>query len=338
MRPCLLGTLLTLRAASTVFTASLDIATNLMPDTHLRDRCQSFHSKVFGLGIRSVLPLPMSVPAFADPDLEVIYGEVPEQLSGATAWGLSYQARPGRLLLNVDGVARYLVCDGNRIVIDRAAGVQDDDVRLFLLGSALGALLHQRHAIVLHGSAVIIDGKAVAFIGPSGIGKSTLAVAFSRRGTPVLTDDLCVAWPERANGQILVEPGVQESKLWMDSLQHLDIDTTGLQRVRHSLEKRALPLGAAFAGHAAPLKRIYVLRTCNDLRLGIVDLQGAEKFAALKHQTYRVQFLDGLGAKPAHFRNAMLLAQQIPVAVIERPRGAFQLEDLMALVTADLQT
>ena len=308
-----------------------------MPDTQIRPQGQFYHSKVFGLGIRSAIPLPMPVPAVDDPDVDVIYGEVPEQLSGATAWGIAYQARPGRLLLKVDGVSRFLICDGRRIIIERSAGAQDDDVRLFLQGSALGALLHQRHAIVLHGSAVIVDGMAVAFVGPSGIGKSTLAVAFSRRGAPVLTDDLCVAWPQRASGQILVEPGFQDSKLWLDSLQHLDIDATGLRKIRSSLEKRALPLGAAFAGCAAPLKRIYVLRASNDVQLSIVNLQGAQKFDALKNQTYRAQFLDGLGVKPAHFRNALLLAQQVPIAVIERPRGVFRLEELVARVTADLQ-
>jgi hypothetical protein len=279
----------------------------------------------------------MPVSAIDDADVEVIYDEVPEQLSGATAWGIAYQARPGRLLLKVDGVARYLICDGCRIVIERAAGAQDDDVRLFLLGSALGALLHQRHAIVLHGSAVIIDGMAVAFLGPSGIGKSTLAVAFGQRGASVLTDDLCVAWPQRASERILIEPGLQESKLWLDSLQHLDIDATGLPRIRSSLEKRALRLGAVFAECAAPLKRIYVLHATNDVRLSIVNLQGAQKFDALKNQTYRVQFLDGLGTRPAHFRNALLLAGQVPIAVLERPRGAFLLEELIELVTADLQ-
>jgi len=120
-------------------------------------------------------------------------------------------------------------------------------------------------------------------------------------------------------------------------VQHLDIDATGLRKIRSSLEKRALPLGAAFAGCAAPLKRIYVLRASNDVQLSIVNLQGAQKFDALKNQTYRAQFLDGLGVKPAHFRNALLLAQQVPIAVIERPRGVFRLEELVARVTADLQ-
>ena len=53
-------------------------------------------------------------------------------------------------------------------------------VRLYLLGTCMGALLFQRKLLPLHGSAVVINGKAYAFVGDSGAGKSTLAAAFSK--------------------------------------------------------------------------------------------------------------------------------------------------------------
>ena len=272
----------------------------------------------------------------AGADVEVVYDSVSEELAGAIAGGIRYQGRPGRLLLKVDGVARFLVCDGRRIIIDRAALADDDDVRVFLLGSALGALLHQRNAIVLHGSAVIINGTAVAFVGPSGIGKSTLAAAFRQRGAVVLTDDMCVLWPDDS-GQMHVHPGLPEAKLWIDSLQRLDIAASELQQIRRTLEKRALPLGAAFASSPAPLKHIYVLRSAASAGISIVKLHGPQVFAALKNQTYRVQFLEGLGTRTAHFRNMLSLAQQVSISSVIRPRGAFLLEALLQAISADLQ-
>src|SRR5690606_97236 len=106
------------------------------------------------------------------------------------------------LLLQVDGVARYLVSGGRRITIDRDPAVEDDDVRLFLLGSVFGAMLHQRGDLVLHGSAIEWEGAAVVFMGFSGVGKSTTASAFRQRGHAVLTDDLCVVRPG-ADGRML---------------------------------------------------------------------------------------------------------------------------------------
>ncbi len=46
----------------------------------------------------------------------------------------------------------------------------------------------------LHASTVVIDGKAVAFTGPSGVGKSGYALACLSRGATLLADD--ITWLE----------------------------------------------------------------------------------------------------------------------------------------------
>jgi len=65
------------------------------------------------------------------------------------------------------------------------------DVRLFLLGSAIGALMHQRGLLVLHGSTVKVGDECVVFLGSSGVGKSTLATQLRHRGYACLGDDVC---------------------------------------------------------------------------------------------------------------------------------------------------
>ena len=67
-------------------------------------------------------------------------------------------------------------------------------------------ILHQllNSRVVLHGSAVVIDGVAVAIIGPSGAGKSTTAAALLRRGAGLLSDDVVVI--DDANGRIMALP------------------------------------------------------------------------------------------------------------------------------------
>jgi hypothetical protein len=56
--------------------------------------------------------------------------------------------------------------------------------------------------IVLHGSAVVIDGTAVATIGPSGAGKSTTAAALVDRGAALLADDVVAI--EDTDGRLTV--------------------------------------------------------------------------------------------------------------------------------------
>lgn len=295
------------------------------------------HHQAFGLGIRSCLRLPELLPngVGSQAEVEIVYGEVPSELPGALARGVRFQAAKDRLLLIVDGVARYLVESGRRVVIARDPAADDDDIRVFLLGSVFGALLHQRDDLVLHGSAVEIDGHAVVFLGHSGVGKSTLAAAFCQRGHRVLTDDLCVVRPEGGE-RMVAFPGFPQTKLWLDSLKRLDITAEGLSRIRRKLEKRAVPLVGDFAQEPLPIRKLYLLRPHNKDEMKLNPAQGPAKFAILKNHTYRFGFLAGIDDKVGHFQQAMQLAQQAPMAVVLRPHSPFRLDELVATIEADI--
>lgn len=300
------------------------------------EAAQHLH-RAFGLTIRSCLPLPelLAADANAKVDVSIEYADVPTELPDALARGVRFQAGRDKLLLIVDGVARYLVEHGRRVAIARDPAAEDDDVRVFLLASVFGALLHQRQDLVLHGSAVEWNGEAIVFIGLSGVGKSTLAAAFRRKGHAVLTDDLCVVRPNGTGGMV-AHPGFPQTKLWLDSLKQLDLSPDGLRRIRTKLEKRAVPLGADFVAKPLPVGRIYLLRPHNKPDLKIEPVAGPAKFAILKNNTYRFGFLAAIEGKAGHFQHALKLAQQSPVAIVTRPSGSFQLDELVTLIEDDL--
>ena len=75
-----------------------------------------------------------------------------------------------------------MLTDGNQIVFAPESEASAADVPIFIMGTVFGILLHQRQQIVLHASAVEVNGKAIIFCGPSGEGKSTLAAALAQRG------------------------------------------------------------------------------------------------------------------------------------------------------------
>lgn len=293
----------------------------------------------FGLRIDSALELPQLLPGDSSTpaDATIEFGEVPEHLPEAIASGVRFDSAPGQLLLRVDGVARYLITDGQRIVIERDPAAGDDDIRVFLLGSAFGALLHQRQDLVLHGSAIDWDGEAVVFMGHSGVGKSTTATAFRRRGHAVLTDDLCVvrAGPD---GRMYAYPGFPQCKLWLDSLEKLDFSPDELTRIRQQIEKRAVPLGEDFSTTPLPVKKIYLLRTHNKEGIEINLSEGPQKFNVLKNNTYRFGYLAGIDGKTGHFQSALKLAQQAPLAISIRSREGFKLDELVEAIKADLST
>lgn len=116
----------------------------LIPSDMIREKFYHYH--LFGLNIRSCLEVPYcepwNLPATAD--VTITFGHVPNALAHNAAAGIGFQATPGRFLLNVDHTARFLVLDGEKIIIQKEGNAEDRDVSLFLFGSAMGALLHQR--------------------------------------------------------------------------------------------------------------------------------------------------------------------------------------------------
>ena len=222
-----------------------------------------------------------------------------------------------------------------RTPLQSVPAADDDDVRVFLLASVFGALLHQRDDLVLHGSTVAAGEASVAFLGRSGAGKSTLAAALRHQGHATLSDDLCVVRAD-AGGRMLAHPGFPQAKLWLDSLEKLDLSPEGLRRIRRKLEKRAVPLGADFVARPLPLRKLYVLVPHNRDEISITEVSGPRKFLILKQQTYRFGFLAGIDEKVGHFQLALRLAQQLPLCVVRRPSGSFRLEELVSLIKADL--
>ena len=164
---------------------------------------------LFGLQLDSDLPLPELFEAAADPpaDVRIEVGAVP--VDGEFEAGL--HAVDGGALLVIDKVARYFVGDGSRIVIEPDEFASERNVRLFLLGSVFGLLLHQRRMLPLHANAVEIDGSVAAFMGRSGAGKSTLAAWLNDRGFPLIADDVAVVDFEGATPFIV--PGLPRLRL-----------------------------------------------------------------------------------------------------------------------------
>ena len=73
-----------------------------------------YHYSAFGLQFESQLELPELTPVKVEDraDVEIRLGEVPTQLDQADSVGIIYWAEPGRFLLSMDEVGRYLVEEG----------------------------------------------------------------------------------------------------------------------------------------------------------------------------------------------------------------------------------
>jgi hypothetical protein len=152
--------------------------------------------------------------------------------------------------LDVPGVARYRVEDGNCILIEPLPESSVEMIRLFLLGSMMGALLYQRGLFPLHGSAVETPWGGMVFVGAQGAGKSTLAAEFHRCGYRLLSDDVC-AVQKTAQGLVIL-PAVAQVRLCADAYERLG-NPAG---ARFDFDKFIMPMGEKYCPDPVPLKGI----------------------------------------------------------------------------------
>lgn len=293
-----------------------------------------FHYRAFGLNIASELDLPelQARAVAAAPDVHIRVGAVPESLPDAQASGVLFQAAPNRFLLRLDHV-RFLVRNGSEILVERLAE-NEAQLRVFLLGSCFGALLHQRGLLVLHASAVQTPKGAVAFAGVSGAGKSTTLGAFLQRGYPLLSDDLTAIHRDE-NGRLVVEPAIPRARLWSDSALRLGHSSDALQREQPELEKYVLP-AQNFSSSPAPLHRVYLLKSENLAKvISLEILPPFKAFNVLIHHTYRKRFLKGLAMQIVHFGLVSAAAGQVAVVKVTRPSRPFLLDELADRLEAD---
>lgn len=234
------------------------------------------------------------------------------------------QMVPGELRLQVEGIARFRVTRGHHIAFEPWQGEGDEqDLRTFLLGSAVGALLIQRGSLVLHGNALERDGRAIVCLGDSGAGKSTLAYALMRQGWRLLADDLVAITPE---GKVL--PGIPRIKLWHDAVTAFGLDPEVLPPIRKGMHKYLL-IGKAVqrAPAEVPLEALYLIHqrrhASNDPDEDRVIRFTSQKLATLtlRNQAFRPRFVRGLGQEGANFMALARLQQRVPLASLPLPAG-----------------
>jgi hypothetical protein len=272
---------------------------------------------LFGLKLRSDLDLPelAATEWVGAPDVLISVAPIDARTNEA---GLS--VTNDGLVLSIDGVGRYLVRGGCAIVVEPAPDVDPRNVRLFLLGSAFGILLHQRGLLPLHANAIEMDGRAVSFIGASGSGKSTLAAWFHDRGHTILADDVCVVDFDD-DGNAVAHSGIPRLRLWIDALHRSGRSADALNRsyvdASGNLDKFDLPIDPGVPGRSSPLAAIYLLD--RGVTFSIEPLAGVEATSAIIENTYRGGWIAAAGSAFDHWSAAVRLARAIPVFRVVRP-------------------
>ncbi len=277
-----------------------------------------------GLLIHSEIHLPeLLTPTCENSfDVKIKNGVLPDSLESSNKPNRWMEVRDNEVLLKIPDVACFLIRAGNEIIIHKLAYASDADMRLYLLGSAFGALFLQRGDFPLHASVLKIGENAVAFVGESGTGKSTLA-GWLNRTYPLLSDDVCVIRFD-VNNIPYAYPNVPRVKLRRDALEAFGVNTRGLQRDYTRNDKYHLFVNERFHNHPIPIGCLNILEFSENLtsNLPIFDpISAAESVCAIRDNTYRVEYISAMGLTRKHYLYCVRLARQIKVQRFLRSRG-----------------
>lgn len=267
-------------------------------------------------------------------------GRAPERLAGASAVPSTsapvFEGNAGEFLLRITGVATYYVRDGVEVIVEPAADAPAVDLRSYLLGSIFAAVCHQRGLLPLHASAIGTARGAVAFLGGSGAGKSSLAAFLARRGHPVLADDICLIDPHASLARRVL-PVTPWLKLWRTTLDALSETTDGLPRTFMNEDKYRYALPADQP--ATALAEIILLERADSesaAETRFERLAPARALRAALELTYQSWMVQATGQTEAYFLRCGQALEGVRVYRMHRPWGFESMEATLTALEAHL--
>ncbi|MEE4538008.1 MAG: hypothetical protein V2J51_05905 [Erythrobacter sp.] len=231
--------------------------------------------------------------------------------------------------------------DGGFVVTGWPAKGSGERVLRTLYRNAIQPLIgNHSGGLFLHGSAVqlvragSILGGAIAFLGLSRSGKTTLAGALAKAGHPLITED-AIDIDIRADGH-WVRPRGAHLRLFHDSARHL----LGAEASGDTAdEKCEIAIDDRFpvADEPAPLKHLFILGKDHHADLAIRKLSSAEALPAILPHSF-VLDVEDRERLAAHFVRIADLAQAVCCHALDYPRQYAELPRVLAAIAASTRT
>jgi hypothetical protein len=218
------------------------------------------------------------------------------------------------VILYLKDIAVFQIEKGETVRCYPAPHGDNSGLCLALSGIVMAVLLLQRGCFTIHASAVAMGGEGILFLGDSGAGKSSLAIALHQRGYPIVTDDL--AGIIEREGKLYLLSAFPQMRVTPEASEALDLPWNQLIVLPNN-PKRGFRFEAEFVPIAIPLGHIYVLKPSEDQETHCQPLQNHQKIMELMHHS-EVMSLFG-DNKIRHFQACSAMAEMTPIDYFQRP-------------------
>ncbi len=173
---------------------------------------------------------------------------------------LSAARAGGDYYLRFHGLADFRISsDGSAITGFSTTSAAEELMCHLLIDQVMPRVMAHRGHLVMHASANQVHGGAIAFLGKTGCGKSTLAASLYQQGLPLLGDDCLLLRP--GDHDVAAIPSYVGARLWPDSLQAVIGSHHTTRPMAYYSAKRRLGLPDALTSPqpGLPLRAVFLL-------------------------------------------------------------------------------
>ena len=267
-----------------------------------------------------------------------------DTLDNGQPWLSSARTDAGYLVRVHDLADFFIDAPGREVSCFPHSDISTRTLRHLFIDQVIPLVLNLRGQDALHATSALMAPGLCAFVGPSGVGKSTLAAAFQLSGYSVLSDD-CLAVNEEKE-QMFAIPAYPGVRRWRDSVEALGRGDSGAMPVADYTPKQRViapdSSGEIFS-HNWPLVRIYALvrqvgADPNEvLRAPLIEpMPRGTAFLELVASLFRLDPTDRV-MLARQFRLVEKIISLVPVRRLKLPNDLASLPAVRDAIAADLQ-
>jgi hypothetical protein len=261
---------------------------------------------------------------------------VRKRLPNGHGWLSTAKSERGYLLRFQDLVTFLVSENGEQVECHSDAPVPAETLRHLFLDAVFPLILNLKGHDALHATAVDGPDGCCAFLGNSGVGKSTLAAAFVRRGWQLVCDD-CLHFDVGKEG-VTVVPGYGGLRLWPDSIEAA-FNNGSLLRTVQDRRKRRVQVSGMSPTLPVRLRRMYVVtgtQASDDTRIRIDAVSPRDAFIELVRHAFRLDVGDRT-MLARQFRSLQRLVESVSICRLIYPRNFDHLQPVAGVISDDLK-
>lgn len=292
-----------------------------------------FKYKTYGLNILSefeISELNNKESETSDIDVIIKFDNIPREIKAKIKNGQTNGYEENIVWIDISNIAKYLIKDGNTIIIEPYDDVDFNKIKLYLLGTCFGIILIQRKTIAIHGAAIDMDGKGIIISGQKGAGKSTLSSKLMMKGAQLVADDVSViTGKEKYN----IEYAYDGQKICHDTMKILGYNYSDFEAIDINGEiKYKVKSSRIRTEKPVNLNMIFIFKIDSVDKVMINRLKGIEKFENVFNNIYRLHLILNLGVNNESIKKTMDIVKSTTVYEIIRPKHKFTIDEIVEII------